>query len=249
MSKRAGVQGKVVMITGASQGLGAALANAFGAAGAKLSICSRTKSDIVDVGRRVSTLGASCLAQAVDLRDEKAVRNWVERTAAELGTPDVVINNASVLGPRLPLIDYPLDEWRPVVESNLDGAFFVTRSVLPAMTRRGRGSIINVSSGAALPPRPNWGAYAVSKAALEALSLNLAAELAGTGVRVNIVDPGAMRTSMRAAAYPHEDPVRLKEPGSISSLFLWLASDESAAVTGQRFSASEWLKTHGESSP
>src|SRR5688572_21469139 len=203
------VAGKVVMITGASRGLGAALAEEFAAAGARLSICSRNGAEILAMGQRLSSPGAVSVAQPVDLRDESSVRDWIERTTAELGTPDVVINNASLLGLRVPLIQFPIGEWRRVIEANLDGAFFVSRLVLPGMVARGSGSIINVSSGAATPPRTNWGAYAVSKAALEALSLNLAAELSGTGVRVNIVDPGAMRTSMRAAAYPDEDPTKL----------------------------------------
>src|SRR5690554_1975855 len=112
--------------------------------------------------------------------------------------------------------------------------------MLPA----GNGSIINVSSGAAIPPRPGWGAYAVSKYALEGFSRNLAAELEGSGIRVNIVDPGAMRTDMRAAAYPDEDPGTLKEPEAIAPLFLWLAGDGSQGTTGQRFQADEWLRAN-----
>jgi NAD(P)-dependent dehydrogenase (short-subunit alcohol dehydrogenase family) len=115
-------------------------------------------------------------------------------------------------------------EWRRTLEVNLTGAFLVTRAVLPHLRAAGAGSIINVSSGAALPPRRSWGAYAVAKQALDGLSLNLAAELEGSGIRVNVVDPGSMRTPMRAAAY----------------LFLWLASDASAGVTGRRLRADEW---------
>lgn len=126
--------------------------------------------------------------------------------------------------------------------ANLNGTFNVTRAVAPLMVGAGSGSVINVSSGASLPPRVNWGAYAVSKAAVDAFSYNLAAELNGSGVRVNIVDPGAMRTSMRADAYPAEDPTTLKEAESIVPLFLWLATDRSRGVTGQRFQADEWLR-------
>ncbi|MEX2584110.1 MAG: SDR family oxidoreductase [Gemmatimonadota bacterium] len=235
----------VVMITGASRGLGAALAREFAAAGAKLSICARAESDLGPVCTRVAELGMPCLAAGVDVRDEAAVRHWIDRTRRELGTPAVLINNASLLGPRTPLAGYPLSDWRRVLDVNLTGTLIVSQLVLREMLPAGRGSIINVSSGAAIPPRRDWGAYAISKDALEGLTMNLAAELAGTGVRVNTVDPGAMRTDMRADAYPDEDPGTVKEPGSIAPLFLWLAGDAAADVTGERFQADRWLRDRG----
>jgi NAD(P)-dependent dehydrogenase (short-subunit alcohol dehydrogenase family) len=230
---------QAVLITGASRGLGAALALAFGRAGARVGIGARDADALGRVAAQLQEAGARCHAAPLDVRDERSVQQWVRSAAAELGAPRTLINNASVLGPRVPLAEHEPAAWRETLEVNLTGAFLVTRAVLPHMLGGG-GSIINVPSGAAVPPRVAWGAYAVSKQALEGFSLNLAEEVKGTGVRVNIVDPGAMRTDMRAAAYPAEDPATLKTPEQTTGVFLWLASDDSRGVSGRRFRADEW---------
>lgn len=237
----------VVMITGGSEGLGLALAEAFSTSGASVSICSRNMERLEAAQLALESRGGRVLSVVADVADPVSVRAWYEHTRAHAGVPDVLINNASVLGPREAIERYPLDEWRSVIDVNLTGAFIASQIVLPDLLKRRSGSIINVSSGAAIPPRREWGAYAVSKAGLDAFSLNLAEELRSTGVRVNIVDPGAMRTKMRAAAYPAENPETLKGPEAIAPLFLWLASAESRGVTGERFRADEWLAArHGE---
>lgn len=238
------MEGRTVLVTGASRGLGEALARAFAAEGARVSICARG-AGVQRVAASIRDSGGVCIGRSVDVTSEAEVGLWVEETTHELGGPDVLVNNASVLGPRVPLADHPLDAWRATLEVNLTGAFVATRAVLPAMLAAGRGSIVNVSSGAAVPPRVDWGAYAVSKHALEGFSLNLARELEGTGVRVNVVDPGSMRTGMRAAAYPAEDPDRLPPPDAKVDVFLWLAGDASAGVTGRRFRADEWSGAPG----
>ena len=180
------------------------------------------------------------------MSDPLAVAEWVEETVRRLGPPSVLVNNASLLGPRVPLAEYPLEDWRDVLRVNLTGAFAVTRAVLPHLREAGGGSIVNVTSGAAVGPRENWGAYAVSKHALEGWSLNLAKELEGTGIRVNLVDPGSMRTGMRAAAYPSEDPRSLKTPRDAAGVFLWLAGEGAAGVTGRRFRADDWSPGGGD---
>jgi NAD(P)-dependent dehydrogenase (short-subunit alcohol dehydrogenase family) len=238
----ADVKGKTVMVTGASEGLGLALALAFAEAGASVSICARRLRPLADVRKRIEACGTPCVAEPLDITDEGAVRDWIRRTERELGSPDVLINNASVLGDRTLLQTVPIAVWRETIDTNLTGTLIVTQGVLPGMLTKRSGSIVMVSSGAAIPPRQKWSAYAVSKSAVEALSLNFAEELRGTGVRVNVVDPGAMRTGMRAAAYPAEDPERLKPPTSIAPLFLWLASDDSASVTGTRIAAEQWME-------
>ena len=139
----------------------------------------------------------------------------------------------------MPILNYPADEWRDVMEVNLTGAYLVAKACIGPLSES-RGSMIHVSSGVGDHGRPNWGAYCVSKNGLEALSEMLAGELAEAGVRSNAVDPGAMRTSMRAAAYPKEDASKLPTPYEISDVFVYLASDDSAGVTGRRFRARDF---------
>lgn len=238
----ADVEGKVVMVTGGSAGLGLALALAFAEAGALVSICARKEPPLRKARERILELSDRCVAVAADVTDEGAMRDWVLLTSEELGEPDALVNNASVLGERLAIQDYPVEDWRHTMDVNVTGTLIATQAVLSGMVRRRTGSIVTVSSGAAVPPRVRWGAYGVSKSAVESLTLNLAEELRGTGVRANVVDPGAMRTEMRAAAYPAEDPRRVKDPSSIAPLFLWLASAESGQVTASRIVAEEWLE-------
>lgn len=228
---------RVVLITGGSRGLGAALAEAFGRAGARVAVCGRDPEALRRVEADVRRTGAECFASPVDVTDAESVRSWVGEAERRWGAAAVLVNNASVLGPRAALREYPLAEWRQTLDVNLTGTFIVTQAALPGMVRRGGGSIVNVSSGAAIPPRASWGAYAISKLAVEGLTQNLAREMEGTGVRVNAVDPGAMRTGMRADAYPEEDPASVKPASAAADVFLWLASDASRQVSGERFQA------------
>lgn len=230
-----------ILITGASRGLGRALALAYLRDGANTAICARSADELAAVEQEAHALPGDCLALETDVTVAAQIERWVETATSRWGPPTALINNASLLGPRVPLKDFPEAEWRAAIDVNVTGTFLATRAVLPAMLEAGAGSIINVSSGAAISPRREWGVYAVSKNAVEAFSRNLAAELEGTGLRVNIVDPGAMRTDMRAAAYPEEDPLTLKEPADIFPLFDWLTGVGSERVTGERYQADEWL--------
>jgi NAD(P)-dependent dehydrogenase (short-subunit alcohol dehydrogenase family) len=234
------LSGEVVMITGASRGLGRALAEAFAAAGAHVSGCARNRAGLLETERVLSERNLAMHLMAADITDESALKNWVEDVERVLGTPTVLINNASVLGPRVPLQNHDVGEWRRTLEINVTGSFLAARAVLPAMHRARRGSIIQLSSGAAVAPRSNWGAYSVSKIAADGLALNLAEEMKGSGVRVNIVDPGAMQTEMRADAYPDEDPSTLDPPEARVGVFLWLAGQAAEDITGQRFTARGW---------
>ncbi|HEY6581709.1 MAG TPA: SDR family NAD(P)-dependent oxidoreductase, partial [Rubrobacter sp.] len=153
---------------------------------------------------------------------------------------DVLINNAGLLGPRVVIEEYPEDEWRRVIDANLTGPFLVSRAAIPHLSAG--GSIINVVSGVSVEGRAEWGAYSVSKFGVEGLTQILAAELKQSGVRVNAVDPGGMRTDMRAAAYPEEDPQTRIPPEENTAVFLYLASDESKDVTGGRFKAQEFKR-------
>lgn len=230
---------KVTMISGGSEGLGADLARRFAEEGAAVSICARGEAALVAVRDELRDGGADCLAVPTDISDQAQVEEWVRRTREAFGRVDVLVNNASILGSRSQIADYDAEEWRAVLEVNLTGAFLCARAAIPAL-RETRGSLINVSSGVGDHGRPLWGAYSVSKNGLEALSQILSGELKEDRVRVNIVDPGAMRTDMRAAAYPQEDPDTLPTPYAVTDVFVYLASDRSAEITGQRFRAQEF---------
>jgi len=231
--------GETVFLTGASRGLGRALAHAFAAAGARLVLCARGETDLADVAAALSDR-TEVECAALDVADETAVAALVARAVDRFGPMSALVNNASILGPLVPLRDHPLDEWRRVIEVNLTGTLVPTLAVLPGMRAAGRGSIINVSSGVGNIARARWGAYAVGKWGVEALSKNLALEEADAGIRVNVVDPGRLRTDMRRAAYPDEDPMKPAPPEDATGVFLWLAGNDSEGVTGERFDALEW---------
>ena len=234
------LEGKVAMITGASQGLGRALALAFAREGARVVINSRSEETISPVAEEAESLGAEVLALAADVSRSADGERLVSAAAERYGRIDVLVNNAGVLGPRVPIEEYPEGEWRRVIDANLTGPFLVTKAAIPHMPEG--GSIINVVSGVSVEGRAGWGAYSVSKFGVEGLTQILAAELEERGIRSNAVDPGGMRTGMRAAAYPEEDPLTRITPEDNTDIFLYLASDESRGVTGQRFKAQEFQR-------
>jgi len=242
------LEGKVAMISGGSKGLGAALARRFVEEGAAVSICARRPEGVSELAEELRATGGQCLAIRCDVTNEDEVAAWVTATRGQLGRVDVVVNNASMLGERVPIRVYPADVWRRVVDVNLTGAFLVAKACIEPLTATG-GSMIHVSSGVGDHGRPNWGAYCAAKNGLEALSEMLAGELAGVGVRSNAVDPGAMRTVMRAEAYPDEDPEGVPTPYEITDIFVWLASDESVKVTGRRFRAREFEWPEADAAP
>ncbi|MFV1988254.1 MAG: SDR family NAD(P)-dependent oxidoreductase [Gemmatimonadota bacterium] len=233
------LEGKVAVITGGSAGLGAALARRFAEEGAAVSICGRRDEPIQALCGQVEEIGGRCLGVVADVTNPGDVARWLALVQAELGPIDALVNNASMLGDRVAIEDFDLETWRTVLEVNLTGAFVSAKAVVPYL-RETRGSLINVSSGVGDHGRPYWGAYCVSKNGLEALSELMAGELAEDEIRVNTVDPGSMRTSMRAAAYPEEDPLTLPEPYEVTDVFVYLASDRSREVTGERFRAKEF---------
>ena len=238
------LQGKYVLITGASQGLGRQLAIEFAREGAAgLALAARRRAGLEEVRDRVreSAPGVRVLIVEADLRRQEDVERTVAATLSEFGGRlDVLVNNASAIGPTpLPyLLDYPLEDFRSVLDTNLVAPFILMKKALPAMVERG-GSIINVTSDAGQVGYPTWGAYGISKFGLEGMSQTWAAELDGTGVRVNLVDPGEMNTEMHRAAEPEEDPAQWADPSEVTQVFVYLASDESKGINGKRFQAQE----------
>ena len=235
------LEGKIIIITGASRGLGRALALACAKEGANLTINSRNAKALDLIAEEARSAGLEVLAIPGDVSRSTHVENLVSAVVERFGKIDVLINNAGLLGPRVTIEEYPEDEWRAVLDANLTAPFLLTRAVIPHMLEG--GSIINVTSGVSIEGRPRWGAYSVSKFGLEGLTQILAAELEERGIYVNSVDPGGMRTEMRAAAYPGEDPMTRITPEENTDVFLYLASEESKGVTGMRFKAQEFQRT------
>ncbi len=229
---------KVAIITGASRGLGKAIAEAFAREGAFISVCSRTD-NIFTVVDQIKSSCTKCHVGKVDVSDYDAVREFVEEVYKRFGRIDVLVNNAAILGVREKIVDYPVDEWENVINVNLNGVFYFTREVLRYMIPQGSGSIIMVSSSVGRHGRARWGAYAVSKFGVEGLVQILADELKDTGIRVNSVNPGPLATKMRKQAYPNEDRSKLKKPEEIVEIFIYLASDESEGITGMQFDAQD----------
>jgi NAD(P)-dependent dehydrogenase (short-subunit alcohol dehydrogenase family) len=232
------LEGKVALVTGASQGLGRALALACAREGATVILNSRSYESIRDVVEEIHGLGTEVLGIGADVTSSSDVQELVDAAVEHYDRIDVLVNNAGLLGPRVAIEEYPEDEWRSVLDANLTGPFLVSKAAIPHM--RESASIINVTSGVSVEGRAEWGAYSVSKFGLEGLTQILAAELKDRGIRVNSVDPGGMRTEMRAAAYPDEDPTTRITPEENTAVFLYLASDESRDVTGERFKAQEF---------
>jgi NAD(P)-dependent dehydrogenase (short-subunit alcohol dehydrogenase family) len=238
------LNGKYALITGASRGLGRQLALDFAREGAAgLALVARSEHDLREVRKRVREVapGVRVVTVAADLRREEDVERVAAAALHEFGGRlDVLVNNASALGPSpMPyLLDYPLEDFRAVLETNLVAPFLLIKKLLPAMAEAG-GSIINVSSDAGVVGYPGWGAYGVSKFGIEGMSQTWAAELAGSRVRLNWVDPGSMNTAMHRAAEPDEDPQQWADPADVTGVFVYLASDESAGVHGRRFEAQE----------
>lgn len=236
--------GKNILITGASKGLGRQLALDFARAGASgLALVARHGDRLLQVREEIRSVAPKTrvLALPADLARPADVERVAAAVLSEFhGRVDALVNNASLLGPSpMPyLLDYPTEDFRAVLEVNLLAPFLLTRKILPAMLEQG-GSVINVTSDAGVNGYPGWGAYGISKFALEGLSQTWAAELEGSGIRVNWVDPGNMDTDMHRAAEPDEDPSQWADPAGVTGVFLWLASEQSKGVTGKRFKAQE----------
>jgi NAD(P)-dependent dehydrogenase (short-subunit alcohol dehydrogenase family) len=232
---------KVALITGASRGIGRAVAAAYAVAGAEVFVCARDRAKLEEAVAAIRAGGGVIAGAAGDVGDPGDAKRIVGTALAQFGRIDVLVNNASLLGPRVTIAQYPFDSWQEVLRVNLSGPFLITQAILPTMAARRSGSIINVTSGVGRTGKARWGAYAISKAGLEGFTQVLADEVKESGVRVNAVNPAATRTAMRGEAYPAEDPLTLPTPEEITPIFLYLASDASTAVTGQSLDARDWM--------
>jgi NAD(P)-dependent dehydrogenase (short-subunit alcohol dehydrogenase family) len=231
-----------VVITGASRGLGRALAEVLAGKGAKLALVARDPAPLGDVVATIRARGGVAHAIAADIADKHAIHRIAGQAQGLVGEIGIAIHNASTLGPtplRL-LLDTECEDLEAVLATNLVGPFRLTKVLAGAMALRGGGTIVHVSSDAAVEPYPRWGAYGASKAAQDHLSRILAAELADTGVRVLAVDPGEMDTRMHADAVPDADRATLQRPADVAARIVQMIEDATRAPNGARLVAPAW---------
>ncbi|MAL96416.1 MAG: YciK family oxidoreductase [Haliea sp.] len=232
---------KVILVTGAGDGIGRAAALAFAARGATLILLGRTVEKLEAVYDAIESAGGAQPALfPLDLTT--ATEQDCEQLASAIGETfgrlDGLLHNASLLGERRPIANSSLSAWQEVMQVNVNAAFLLTRTLLPLLEQAPQASVVFTSSGVGRRGRAYWGAYAVSKFATEGLMQVLADELENTSrVRVNSLNPGATNTAMRRSAYPAEDPTRNPSPDEILPAYLYLMGDDSVGMTGQALDA------------
>jgi NAD(P)-dependent dehydrogenase (short-subunit alcohol dehydrogenase family) len=215
--------GRVALVTGASRGIGAAVAVRFAAEGAHVILVARTVGGLEDVDDRVRAAGGTATLVPLDLADAAGIDRLQAPLKDRWGRLDILVGNAGMLGVLGPLAHADPEVWNRVLAVNLTANWRLIRALDPLLRASESGRAIFVTSGAARGAFAYWGPYATSKAGLEAMIRTYAAETARTRLRVNLLDPGVVRTAMRAAAMPGEDPKSLPPPESLLDTFLDLA--------------------------
>ena len=230
------LQGRFILVTGAGAGIGRAAANCYARHGATVVLLGRTVKHLEECYDEIVAAGGPEPAiypmnlQGATLRDHQDLTATLER---EFGQLHGVLHNAALLGRRTPLGQYPLDEWQKLLQVNLTAAFMMTQALLPLLMQADDASVIFTSSGVGRRGRAYWGAYAVTKFAVEGMAQVWAEELGAVSqVRINSINPGATRTRMRADAYPGEDPARNPAPDEIMPLYLYLMGPQSRHLNG-----------------
>ena len=230
-------------MTGASDGIGRVAATTYAQYGATVLLLGRDRKKLESVNDEItSATETSPLIVPFDLaklhaQSEAELTESLQEAIEQL---DGILHNASLLGSKLPVAHYPSNEWETVMHVNVNAAFLLTKALLPALERSSDASVIFTSSGVGRKGRAYWGAYAVSKFATEGMMEVLADELSDTNIRVNSLNPGGTRTTMRALAYPAEDPMTLPTPEEHMPLYLYLIGPDSRGVNGQKFEAPSW---------
>ncbi|WP_203141800.1 YciK family oxidoreductase [Marinobacter mangrovi] len=236
------LKGRIILVTGAGDGIGRCAAKTYAAHGATVILLGRTISKLESVYDEIEAAGHPQPAIVPMNLEGAAVKDYEEMAMTieeSFGQVDGILHNAGLLGQRTPIEHYDPEIWEQVMRVNVTAPFLLSRALIPAMRKSDDASIVFVSSSVGRKARAYWGAYSVSKFALEGLSQLLADELDDErhNVRVNSLNPGATRTNMRAHAYPAENPDSNPTPEDIMPMFLYLMGPDSHGVTGQQLDA------------
>ena len=234
--------GKVVVITGASRGIGAAVARAFAKSGAKLVLAARTSTEIEAIATELRDAGSEAIAVTCDVSNFADVEAMVEKTIGFAGRVDVLVNNAGVIEPISRLSESDPEQWARAADINYKGVYFGMRATIPVMERQGSGVIVNISSGAATSALEGWSHYCSSKAAALSLTKCANAEVSSKGIRVVGLSPGTVATDMQVAIKSSGlNPVSTLEwsdhipPDWVAKAIVWLSSDEASDIAGEDF--------------
>jgi NAD(P)-dependent dehydrogenase (short-subunit alcohol dehydrogenase family) len=230
-----------VLITGGSRGLGRALAKDLARNGARVVLVARGEQELNEAVEEIRAMGGEAYGLAADIGDKNSIYAIAGEAAALAGSIDILIQNASTLGPvplRL-LLDTDCEDLERALEVNLVGPFRLAKAVVGSMALRGRGIVISISSDASVEAYPNWGAYSVTKAALDHLTRIFAVELHDMGVRFFSIDPGDMATQMHAEAIPDADPATLGRPDDVAPRIVEVIRHADQFANGSRLVLSQ----------
>ncbi|OQW91040.1 MAG: YciK family oxidoreductase [Beggiatoa sp. IS2] len=234
---------RVILVTGAGDGIGRAAAQAFAAHGATVILLGRTIRKLESVYDAIEQAGhprPAIYPLNLEGASPKDYEDLILTVEKEFGRLDGLLHNAAILGTLTPIEQYPINQWYQVLQVNLNAPFLLTQACLKLLKRAPEASIIFTASGIGTRARAYWGAYAVSKFATESLMQILADELeVNTSVRVNCINPGPVRTAMRASAFPGEDAAILPTPEVIMPAYLYLMGPESRTINGQTINVQE----------
>lgn len=225
--------GKVVVLTGASRGIGKAISHEFAQKGAKLAIVSKSER-IFKAQREISEFTSQSMAIQADVSNKEEVKQMTEKVLGKYKTVDILVNCAATIEPTGPFIENDIDRWRYTIQVNLIGTFLTMKYCLPIMVKKGYGRIINFSGGGSAYPLPNFSAYGCSKAAVVRLTETVAEEVNDDNVTINVIAPGAQRTDMFEKFLDAGGEARtVAEMDMPVSLVLYLASNEASHITGK----------------
>lgn len=234
------LQNRIILVTGASAGIGEEAARTYARHGAQVILLGRNDEKLRRVAQAVADENGQ-MPRWFTLDMETCTPADCEQLAHTLATHyprlDGVLHNAGLLGDICPMDQQKPEVWQRVMQVNVNATFFLTQALLPLLLKSDAGSLVFTSSSVGRQGRANWGAYAASKFATEGMMQVLAEEYQSRHLRVNCINPGGTRTGMRASAFPTEDPQKLKTPADIMPLYLWLMGDDSRRKTGLSFDA------------